>query len=107
MQHDDIVGAGYDGKGYGTGAASGQVNPEYDAYQQAGSQIEDHSKYDSVSSCYMDGGPSIKDIPWSGSEEAEMEAFVSEGKFPVRVSTPLTCQNSTSTPNFSSQTTAS
>lgn len=80
MEHDDIVGAGYDGRGYGTGAAAGQANEDYDRYQQAGSQIADDSKYDTVSSCYMDGGPSIKDIPWSGSEEAEMDAFVSEGK---------------------------
>lgn len=83
-EHDDIVGAGYDGRGYGTGAARGQANPSYDRYQQAGSQISDDSKYDSVSSCYMDGGPSIKDIPWSGSEEAEMDAFVSEGKFVIQ-----------------------
>ena len=81
MEHDDIVGAGYDGAGYGTGATAGQANEDYDRYQQAGSQIADGSKYDTVSSCYMDGGPSIKDIPWSGSEEAEMDAFVSEGKF--------------------------
>jgi len=78
MQHDDIVGAGYDGRGYGTGAAAGQANDEYDRYQQAGLKITDDSKYDSVSACYMDGGPSIKDIPWSGSAEAEMDAFVSE-----------------------------
>jgi phospholipase D1/2 len=81
MEHDDIVGAGYDGAGYGTGAAAGQANEDYDRYQQAGSQIADGSKYDTVSSCYMDGGPSIRGIPWSGSEEAEMDAFVSEGKF--------------------------
>ena len=80
MEHDDLVGAGYDGQGYGTGAAPGQANPEYDAYQQAGSQVLDGSKYDSVAPCYTDGVPSIKDIPWSGTEEEEMEAFVSEGE---------------------------
>jgi phospholipase D1/2 len=80
MEHDDLVGAGYDGQGYGTGAAPGQANPEYDAYQQAGSQVLDESKYDSVAPCYTDGVPSIKDIPWSGTEEEEMEAFVSEGE---------------------------
>ncbi|RDL38671.1 putative phospholipase D1 [Venustampulla echinocandica] len=76
-EHDDIVGAGYDGKGEETGALPGQPNPEYDSYQQAASQVE-NTKYDSVCECYMDGGPSLKDIPWSGSEEAEMDAFVSE-----------------------------
>jgi phospholipase D1/2 len=109
MEHDDIVGAGYDGKGYGTGAAPGQANEDYDRYQQAASHIKDDSKYDSVASCYMDGGPSIKDIPWSGSEEAEMDAFVSEGKFnhPSFEFPANSCQNSTSTPSSSSLTIAS
>lgn len=80
-EHDDIVGAGYDGRGEGTGAQYGQPNREYDRYQQAASQVED-TRFDTVSSCYMDGGPSIKDVPWSGSEEAELDAFVSEGKNP-------------------------
>jgi phospholipase D1/2 len=78
MQHDDIVGAGYDGKGYGTGAAPGQAK-EYDAYQQAASQVLDGSKYDSVATSYMDGGTAINDIPWAGTDEEEMNAFVSEG----------------------------
>jgi phospholipase D1/2 len=82
-EHDDIVGAGYDGRGEETGAAAGQPNREYDRYQEAASHVE-NSRFDSVSECYMDGGPSIKDVPWSGSEEAEMDAFVSEGKdFPT------------------------
>ena len=76
-EHDDVVGAGYDGYGEGTGAAPHQRNPQYDDYQAAASQVED-SRYDTVSGCYMDGGPSIKDIPWSGSPEDEMNAFVSE-----------------------------
>jgi len=82
MEHDDIVGAGYDGQGYGTGAAHGQSNPRYEAYQQAASQVSNDSKYDSVAACYMDGGPSIKDIPWSGTDQEEMDAFVSEGTLP-------------------------
>jgi len=102
MQHDDIVGAGYDGRGYGTGAVAGQAK-EYDAYQQAGSKIQDGSKYDSISPSYMDGGVSIDDIPWSGTDEEEMNAFVSEGNL-----TPLPSshsanlmKNSTSTPSSS------
>lgn len=78
-EHDDLVGAGYDGAGEGTGAMYDQQAPSYDKYQQAGTQVSDGSQYDTVSSCYMDGGPSIKDIPWSGSEEDEFNAFVSEG----------------------------
>jgi phospholipase D1/2 len=79
-EHDDIVGAGYDGRGEETGAVAGQPNREYDRYQEAGSRVEE-SRFDSVSACYMDGGPSIKDIPWFGSEEAEFDAYVSEGKY--------------------------
>lgn len=80
MEHDDIVGAGYGSEGYGTGAVEGQPNANLDSYQQAASQIlnKDGTKYDTVSDCYMENGPSIKDIPWSGSEEDEMNAFVSE-----------------------------
>ncbi|CAG8956486.1 hypothetical protein HYFRA_00003872 [Hymenoscyphus fraxineus] len=76
-EHDDMVGAGYGGYGERTGARYGQQNEEYDRYQQSASQVED-TRFDTVSSCYMDGGPSIRDIPWSGSEEAELDAFVSE-----------------------------
>ncbi|KAG9231487.1 hypothetical protein BJ875DRAFT_516928 [Amylocarpus encephaloides] len=76
-EHDDMVGAGYDGRGEGTGAQYGQPNREYDRYQEAASNVKD-SRFDSVSMCYMNDGPSIREIPWSGSEEAEMNAFVSE-----------------------------
>lgn len=76
-EHDDIVGAGYDGRGEETGAAPGQQNLAYDKYQAAASKAEP-SKYDTVSHCYMDNGASIKDIPWFGSAESEMDAFVSE-----------------------------
>ena len=77
-EHDDMVGAGYNGRGEGTGAESGQANQSFDRYQEAASQVKDGSKYDSVSECYMDNGASISKLPWSGSEEAEMDAFVSE-----------------------------
>lgn len=79
-EHDDVVGAGYGGKGFGTGAVEGKVNANLDGYQQAASKMpsNDGTKYDTVSECYMENGPSIKDIPWLGSEEDEMNAFVSE-----------------------------
>jgi phospholipase D1/2 len=38
-EHDDIVGAGYAGEGFGTGAVSGQPNANLDGYQKAASQI--------------------------------------------------------------------
>jgi len=79
-EHDDIVGAGYAGEGFGTGAVSGQPNANLDGYQEAASQIlsRDGTKYDSVSACYMEDGPSLEDIPWFGTEEDEINAFVSE-----------------------------
>lgn len=80
-QHDDIVGAGYDGRGEGTGAYYGRRNPEYEEYQRAGKGVYDEMVDDSVAECYMENGPSILNVAWTGSEEAEMDAFVSEGMF--------------------------
>ena len=77
-EHDDIVGAGYDGRGEGTGAVRGQRSEEYDRYQEAAAKVPTKSEYDTVSHCYMDNGVSIKDIPWFGSADSEMDAFVSE-----------------------------
>ena len=76
-EHDDIVGAGYEGKGEGTGAVWGKENKNLEAYQNTASK-NPKSEFDTVSACYMDGGPSIKNIPFSGSEAEEMNAFVSE-----------------------------
>ncbi|KAH8805791.1 hypothetical protein F5884DRAFT_459135 [Xylogone sp. PMI_703] len=79
-EHDDMVGAGYYGRGERTGATSEQHHREYDRYQQATQRVsgEPGSSYDTVSACYEDNGISIRDIPWAGSKEAEMDAFVSE-----------------------------
>ncbi|KAJ5083562.1 hypothetical protein N7456_012989 [Penicillium angulare] len=35
-------------------------------------------RWDSVSSCYMLGGEDIRNVPWNGHPEAEIDAFVSE-----------------------------
>ncbi|KAK2623875.1 hypothetical protein QTJ16_006509 [Diplocarpon rosae] len=77
-EHDDIVGAGYGGRGEGTGAYYGRSNPAYEQYQDAGARIDNGSNVDTISSCYMDNGPSIEDMPWSGTEEAEFDAYISE-----------------------------
>ncbi|RDW82884.1 phospholipase D [Coleophoma crateriformis] len=79
-EHDDIVGAGYDGYGERTGAMPGQRNDQYDRYQDAAFRAEKPrgSGYDSVCQCYMENGPSIKDIPWSGTPEDEINSFISE-----------------------------
>ncbi len=124
-EHDDVVGAGYDGQGEGTGASWGKENPEYESYQKAGARVGE-SQGDSVSACYMEGGPDIQSFPWNGGPEEEMDAFVSEGMFDIRllflisssVFFPLhlhylsfryltITQSSTSTPRSSSPTTAS
>lgn len=49
----------------------------YERYQSAAANVEDKT-WDTVSSCYMENGPDIRTAPWSGSEEAELGAFVSE-----------------------------
>lgn len=78
-EHDDIVGAGYSGEGEGTGARYDIHNRQYDEYEAAGERRSDEdTKFDTVSGCYMQDGPPITSIPWSGSEEDEFNAFVSE-----------------------------
>jgi phospholipase D1/2 len=66
-QHDDLVGRGEDG-GY---------RDQYDRYQSAASKVSDET-WDTVSSCYMDGGADIRSVPWHGDRESEINAFVSE-----------------------------
>lgn len=80
-EHDDIVGAGYGGRGEGTGAYYGRDNSQYQDYQESAENVQNRSaQQDSVAACYMEGAPSVDNIPWFGSPEAEMDAFVSEGK---------------------------
>ncbi|KAI1005222.1 hypothetical protein K3495_g2989 [Podosphaera aphanis] len=61
-----------------TNAYMGQNNHQYNCYQQPSGQMTDQSNFDSISSCYMDSSIPVTQIPWSGSPEAEMQAFVSE-----------------------------
>ena len=78
-EHDDIVGAGFGEHGEDTGAQRGQRNQLYDEYQQAAAEISNAvEKYDSVSACYMLNGPRLSSIPWTGSPESEIDAFVTE-----------------------------
>ncbi|KAI0010017.1 phospholipase D/nuclease [Xylariaceae sp. FL0662B] len=71
-QHDEDVG----GYPYGDAAEYGGRTEEYNRYQSATSNVDDRT-LDTVSSCYMEGGD-IRNVPWQGSEEAELDAFVSE-----------------------------
>ncbi|KKA31135.1 hypothetical protein TD95_000597 [Thielaviopsis punctulata] len=70
-EHDDQVGAGYGDEGEGTYGRS-----QYDRYQRA-TAGRSH-EWDTISSCYMDGGRPLDEIPWNGSPEDEIDAFVSE-----------------------------
>lgn len=74
-EHDDLVGAGYGTRGYGTGG----VGDAYRRYQEAAAKypVRDETP-DTVVSCYMHGGPDIRSVPWHGSPESELDAFVSE-----------------------------
>ncbi|EAQ87264.1 hypothetical protein CHGG_03883 [Chaetomium globosum CBS 148.51] len=50
---------------------------QYRRYQEAASHLSDQT-WNSVSACYMDNGPDLGSVPWSGSPEDELNAFVSE-----------------------------
>lgn len=56
---------------------SGRIGDQYRRYQDAASKTNDRS-WDTVSACYMDGGPDLHSVPWYGSPEGELDAFVSE-----------------------------
>jgi phospholipase D1/2 len=84
-EHDNLVGAGIDGRGYdgygeNTGVKPGQTSSQYDRYQKAASSVHGHrsKEYDTVASSYMLNGPSITSIPWTPGNVDEMDAFVSE-----------------------------
>lgn len=49
----------------------------YAQYKEGAAQARDGTM-DSISPCYMDGGPSVADLPWDGEPGDEMAAFVSE-----------------------------
>lgn len=82
-EHDDMVGAGYDGKGEETGATR-TSHTEYDRYQEVAASVRDRNdgvaspKFDSVSGCYMLNGIPIENVPWAAGGESEIDAFVSE-----------------------------
>ena len=79
-QHDDVVGAGYAGHGEGTGARPGAQGNQYQQYQAAAQSFPKTAaaRWDTVSECYMLGGEDIRNVPWDGTPESELDAFVSE-----------------------------
>ncbi|KAK5092862.1 hypothetical protein LTR70_006032 [Exophiala xenobiotica] len=63
------------------GSYAPQQGPQYyNQYQQAAQGVHHvwADDWDSVSSCYMLGGKDIRNVPWSGPTETELDAFVSE-----------------------------
>ncbi|OCK78885.1 phospholipase D/nuclease [Lepidopterella palustris CBS 459.81] len=66
----------------GYGQTSGQPRPNaYQQYQQGAAKIGSvmsKGQWDTVSACYMLGGPDIREVPWEGGAMDEIDAFVSE-----------------------------
>lgn len=71
------------------GAAAATQRPAFDttapfqqyqkaAHQDPGYKAPGAGRWDSVSSCYMLGGEDIRNVPWDGHPDAEIDAFVSE-----------------------------
>lgn len=54
-----------------------RTESQYQRYQEAASHITDQT-WDTISAAYMKNGPDLHSIPWSGSPESELGAFVSE-----------------------------
>lgn len=65
------------GDGYEPYGDLGRGDSQYRRYQEAAAQTEDKS-WDSVAACYMAAGPDLQSVPWTGTPESEMDAFVSE-----------------------------
>lgn len=70
--------------GYAPGAARSafDTTAPFQQYQHAAHQAQGakvgSGRWDSVSSCYMLGGEDIRNVPWDGNPDAEIDAFVSE-----------------------------
>ncbi|KAI9758626.1 MAG: Cyanate hydratase [Chaenotheca gracillima] len=82
-QHDDMLGAGFGGRGEGTGVQDRAQGDQYQRYQEAAGSVGAHQglgkgRWDSVSECYMLGGEDIRNVPWENGDINEIDAFVSE-----------------------------
>ncbi|RKU48974.1 hypothetical protein DL546_009487 [Coniochaeta pulveracea] len=73
-REDDYDRQGYDQQGDYRQKDQGS---SYNRYQSAVSRVEDRTA-DSVAGCYMLNGPSLQTVPWVGSPDSELNAFVSE-----------------------------
>ncbi|KAH8429511.1 uncharacterized protein LDX57_007173 [Aspergillus melleus] len=80
-QHDVTV-AGQGGYGPGAPRAAFDTSAPFQQYQQAARDVgvakSGSGRWDSVSECYMLHGPDLRNVPWDGPAEAEIDAFVTE-----------------------------
>jgi hypothetical protein len=78
--HDEQVGGGIGyGKYDGAGAYGAPIRgDEYERYQQNAPKLGSGGQWDSVSKCVMLGGGDIRQVPWDGDPDKEIDAFVSE-----------------------------
>lgn len=73
-EHDRYYGDG----GYPPGEIDQSGGTDrYERYQQGAQHVSDDT-LDTISSCYMDQGRRVTDIPWSGNPDDEIDAFVTE-----------------------------
>jgi len=80
MHNEQASGGSY---GYGASQTAFDTQAPFQGYQQAtqqisGSKLSASGRWDSVSECYMLNGEDIRNVPWEGPSEAEVDAFVSE-----------------------------
>jgi phospholipase D1/2 len=83
-QYDyNTVGSG--GYSQSTSRSAFDTSAPFQQYQQAAQHVQggqpagkSAGRWDSVSSCYMLGGEDIRNVPWDGHPDAEIDAFVSE-----------------------------
>lgn len=80
--HDQRFGQVGDSENYGHGHQQPRQNEQaFERYQQAAQEthgVQGHKSWDSVASCYMLNGEDIRNVPWNGTPQSELEAFVSE-----------------------------
>jgi phospholipase D1/2 len=70
--HDQYVGGGDEDGSRDEGSFG-----DYQKYQRGAAGVPD-TTLDTISSCYMNGGPALPDLSWKGDPEDEINAFVSE-----------------------------
>ncbi|KAL2135746.1 hypothetical protein VTI74DRAFT_7116 [Chaetomium olivicolor] len=75
-RRDDYSGDERYGRG-GTDYGGQASDSQYRRYQEAASHHADQT-WDSVAACYMQNGPDLRSVPWTGSPEDELDAFVTE-----------------------------